>query len=281
MKKDFQHVLITHFNLPLFGSLKGLEEKWLKDRFNLFDKYCFPSVFNQTNKDFIWFVYFNDKTPKKYMKKIQKYQEEFENFTPVFCSTKEQYDIKEKKLAQSFKKDSDWVLTTMLDNDDMLNKNYINEIQNSFYKKHFSFLDFIHGYNYDVNNCHLKKRIYEHNPFSSCIKKADKIDKLSFGDHPGIYKLGCVKSIRTKPMWCAITHGDNVSNHMKGINASDSSYFQENFNKDCKIDHDYSLIGIVNSIKYSIKYLACSILYIKISKRKLFIRTFNKNIIKK
>ena len=57
----FKHYIITRFNLSQrwdkdsLGN-KVLDDNWLKNRFQLFENYCFPSLKSQTNKNFEWWV---------------------------------------------------------------------------------------------------------------------------------------------------------------------------------------------------------------------------------
>lgn len=67
MEVDFNNMLkkssfiITRFNLKLFSKDKNnkttLTDQWLKERFELFETYCFPSVEGQVCKHFIGFVF--------------------------------------------------------------------------------------------------------------------------------------------------------------------------------------------------------------------------------
>lgn len=60
----FHHFLITRFNLrnPSWELTKNnetlLDDSWMSERIELFKNYCFPSVVNQTNKNFKWLLFF-------------------------------------------------------------------------------------------------------------------------------------------------------------------------------------------------------------------------------
>ena len=58
----FDTILITFFNVGINPIV--IDEIYLEKRFELFDKYTFPSINAQTDKDFTWFLLFNDKTTK-------------------------------------------------------------------------------------------------------------------------------------------------------------------------------------------------------------------------
>src|SRR5258706_13422224 len=66
----FIHFLITRFNIKISGAgpermtSESINEQWLKDRLFFFKSYCAPSVFSQTNKNFIWLLYFDSLTPE-------------------------------------------------------------------------------------------------------------------------------------------------------------------------------------------------------------------------
>ena len=65
----FKHFVITRFNLPIFPTrnngekVKNCDVDFLNKRLDIFEKYCMPSLKNQTNQDFIWFVMFDANTP--------------------------------------------------------------------------------------------------------------------------------------------------------------------------------------------------------------------------
>ena len=86
----FQHYILTRFNLranswtTTKNNEKVLTEEWLKDRFDLFENFCYNSVKNQRNQNFKWLVFFDINTPDTYKQKVEKYNRDFENFHPIF-----------------------------------------------------------------------------------------------------------------------------------------------------------------------------------------------------
>lgn len=85
---DCQHFILTRFNLLLWDKAKDDRKvrtiKWLEHRFSLFEKYCLPSVKNQTCQDFEWIVLFDSMTPDNYKDRIVLYQKECTQFQPIF-----------------------------------------------------------------------------------------------------------------------------------------------------------------------------------------------------
>ena len=84
----FQHFILTRFNLLLWNRSKDGQKvrttKWLEYRFSLFEKYCLPSIMNQTCKNFEWIVLFDSKTPDSFKERIASYQKECPQLIPVF-----------------------------------------------------------------------------------------------------------------------------------------------------------------------------------------------------
>ena len=71
--------ILTRFNLKMWTKNKFNHdvqtEEWLKERFELFEHYCFSSIINQSEKNFIWLCCFDEDTPKEYLQKIQIYRD--------------------------------------------------------------------------------------------------------------------------------------------------------------------------------------------------------------
>ena len=133
-QSDVQHFILTRFNLLLFNKDKEGNKvrtiKWLEHRFLLFEKYCLPSVKNQTWQDFYWIVLFDSSTPEKFKARIESYQRDCHQFIPVFVEPKNgRYfaDIFRVEIVKRLK--SKRVLSTYLDNDDALNVNILEDLQ--------------------------------------------------------------------------------------------------------------------------------------------------------
>ena len=70
--KKVQHFILTRFNLRLVEVSADLDsdkfgnkidrDQWLLHRFELFERYCLPSMAAQANQDFRWFLFFDEAT---------------------------------------------------------------------------------------------------------------------------------------------------------------------------------------------------------------------------
>lgn len=116
------HYIITRYNYP-FKIIRGIDlvgatddgKKWLKNRENLFDKYYIPSIENQSCKNFELVFFCHKDSPKYLIDKLESYG------TVV-------YD----PIKVWFQKIETPVITTRLDSDDSLHKDFVFNIQENF-----------------------------------------------------------------------------------------------------------------------------------------------------
>ena len=79
--KKVQHFILTRFNLRLVELSTDLDsdkfgnkidrDQWLLHRFELFERYCLPSMAAQANQDFRWFLFFDEATPSQFRERIE------------------------------------------------------------------------------------------------------------------------------------------------------------------------------------------------------------------
>ena len=98
----FQHFIITRFNLPVFAKKvnkavkdSSCSDAYLSKRFPIFEKYCFPSIKNQTCQDFKWLVLFDNHTPDKFKDWANRLHEEYDNFVPCYLDVSQYSELPE------------------------------------------------------------------------------------------------------------------------------------------------------------------------------------------
>lgn len=82
--------VITRFNLKLFSRDKNnkttLTDQWLKERFELFETYCYPSVKGQKLQNFYWICLFADDTPDVYKQRVKALRDSYKAFLPLYLN---------------------------------------------------------------------------------------------------------------------------------------------------------------------------------------------------
>jgi Putative rhamnosyl transferase len=215
---QFQHFFLTKFNVRSFPDLKpGCDPAWLERRFNLFDQFCFPSVSQQSNQNFKWLVFFDIDTPEEFKQKISAYSKQWENFVPVYLDCPLPYgefpDDVRTVVRQYIPENCEHLITTWLDNDDAIHKDYVQMIQDNFSQQESETINFFFGYqlahgklyfDFELSN-HFISLIEKYNPesFNTCLCRP----------HKELYEVcKSAKKIFCKPVWIEVVHGSNYMN---------------------------------------------------------------------
>lgn len=223
------HFILTRFNLKLWWkedkNHQSIQTKeWLEERFRLFETYTWPSIKAQTCQDFKWICLFDKDTPEIYKERIQRLQQEYDSFLPYYCGEKE------TKLFQSYfrhlvyknaDKSQNELLTTYLDNDDALHKDFIKDIQTRAKNLKFNtIISFQYGIQY-YEEMNIAVRIpYKNNHFLTYYERLTEQIKTVWGFwHFSIFKYPhiAIELINNKhnPNWIETIHQGNIDNDVK------------------------------------------------------------------
>ena len=219
--KQFEHFVLTRFNVRTnYGKSKiGLDPDWLSHRFKLFENFCYPSVQAQSNQNFKWLVYFDSDTPEEFKNKILEYSK-WQNFIPIYINCQFTHELNKKNILKHLTGSAEYLITTRLDNDDGVSKEFIQVIQDNFQEQKFELINLTYGYVWSDFKLYSFK--YLNNPFMSLIEKInsqniDSFNTILCGEHTQLSSMGAIKQVKTKPAWIQVVHGKNVSNRIRGI----------------------------------------------------------------
>ena len=230
----FDHFLFTRFNLrqASWTNTKNntpvLTEEWLKNRFELFENYCLPSVRSQTNKDFKWLVFFDIESPLPYKEKIMEYQKDCAMFQPFFVQDMSYFF---STIQDELKKSTaPYIITSRIDNDDCISQHYIEEVQRNFDQQNYLAIDFSDGYTLQVApKVKVGKRHHIYNPFISLIERNENPKGIwSMKKHSDWKRIKNITRIPNKRVWMSIIHFENKVNEFIGYGNVDlASIFEE------------------------------------------------------
>lgn len=233
----FTHFLITRFNIknakPHWQQTKTgskvLTHEWLKQRFEIFDTYCLPSILNQSNKNFKWLIYFDIDTPEPYKKRVATLVQEHPFIKPIYVDEYQSFlkGISETVLSNS-DSSSSHIITTRLDNDDALHFSAIEKIQSLFKNQELAVYNFTKGYCFQTQPfTMLTKYDYPKGPFLSMIEKisSDKKVRTILTSKHG--SLNHIQQIEGKRYWLQIIHDQNLSNETLGMPTKETSVLND------------------------------------------------------
>lgn len=225
-----KHYVVTLWNVDLY------DLGWLERRQKLFERFTVPSVEAQKNKNFEWLLISDARTPEKFQKVLNGYParvlyQDWENYKwtepdPSLSSTM-QFAVRIETVGDVIAKfigeqDTDYVITSRLDNDDMLAEEYVGHVQKyaaeTWRQRNADkyWLSLVRGFRW------CEDKIY---PFNSLANSF-----VSFVENPQDLKT-CYTSVHTLakygeypiegirhghvPQWCEVVHGENVLNRLK------------------------------------------------------------------
>lgn len=228
--KDFTHLLLTRFNLdfsPYTHTPYLCDDQWHQDRFKLFNRYCLPSVINQTIQNFEWIIFFNEEKRELYTSFIRETEKALKNVRFLFVKPEEDH---RQRLVRYIKKNysSDYLITTRIDNDDCISSHFMESIQEKFMERRDAFdheyvLNAGTGYQYEVKFPFRKALIkdYKYSPFLSLFSKlkgCDEINTVLKHAHHRWEEYETSEEMPDHPYWTQIIHENNVSNRILSLN---------------------------------------------------------------
>jgi hypothetical protein len=207
------HVLLTRFNLPTAGveGLMRAREGWLHDRVQLFERYCAPSVANQT-KPVSWLVYFDPASPDWLMERLRPFVERG-LFLPVLRAAVNQDDLI-SDIAKAVPDQGDILITTNLDNDDGLAVDFSERITAVEVPDPRAVVYVTRGLIKSAQGVFL--RIDRRNAFCSVREPWNSATTAWAEYHNEFPRVMPVVELDGPPGWLQVVHGANVSNRVRG-----------------------------------------------------------------
>jgi Putative rhamnosyl transferase len=203
------HLVLTRFNVRWIVGPHDTD--WLAHRFDLFERYCLPSMRGQTEQGFRWLVFFDESTPEPYRSRVERYTD-WPAFTPCFIGppSSEVYDA----AIAAHLDGAERLLTTRLDNDDALARDAVERLQAAIRPGPREFLNFPDGYVWH------RGRLYAHshpsNAFLSLSEPAAGFRSAWADPHEEAARVAPVRQLPGEPAWLQVIHEHNVSNRVRG-----------------------------------------------------------------
>lgn len=196
--------------------------EWMNNRIHLFKTFCVPSIVGQTNQNFLWLCLFDKDTQSKYIHEIDDMLKSMNNYVPIFLSSEESsaFPLLLKEVITCLKDDSPYLITTRVDNDDALNKSFIQTILDILdcQKESDVFYSFTCGLQYYTEANIAVQLSYPRNHFPALICKNSNKKKLihHIMEYNHFYLQQCdfpfVQIKNLVPMWIETIHERNVDN---------------------------------------------------------------------
>jgi len=234
MRHEFEHIVLTRFNLAGIGGKKSVDEwaEWNEHRFGIFRKYCLPSMLQQT-APYTWHLFFDVTTPAEHLTEIESLKQH--SFIRIhFMKGKEDFfgshmEVIREKLPAGIS----WLISTRVDNDDCLHRDAIASVQSRFKPKDGYLINLSSGYTYRTDSRILSHYYYLKSPFMSLVEDLNNEElkgvfykrhthwepgkAAPWGKLIGSWLKGDsnYSYVVSRPGWLQLVHEQNVSNDEK------------------------------------------------------------------
>jgi hypothetical protein len=212
-QKEFKHFVITRMNVDWQISRPRSDRndpEFLSRRFALFEQICLPSVKAQTNKNFLWLMLLDAALPAQFKEKVEKYRS-IVGLIPVYVESRETLlDSVRRVVREHTDAECKYLITTSLDSDDAISKDFLQLVQAQFRQQEFEFVNFLFGYLYRTSEQKLYLREWLTSPFYSLIESYNDDFKtvLEYG-HTQVNEFNNCQIV-AEPLWLMVAHGNNV-----------------------------------------------------------------------
>jgi hypothetical protein len=215
MGRSFQHIILTRFNCRFEAAWTNvaLDPEWLGPRFELFDRYCLPSVREQTCSEFQWVIFFDAETPEPFRSRAELLRDARTHV--IFVKTLSGDLIRE--TIRTLSSDVSQLITTRLDNDDGLALDAVSRLQENLRDSPDRYyLNVEEGLILSGKRLYLRRD--RHNAFVSLVEPTgDSVEGVTSRRHTEIGFHAPVYQVGGGPGWLQVVHGENVSNKIRGL----------------------------------------------------------------
>lgn len=238
----FSHYIITRFNLPLSSrSIKnGLDvcsQDYLSKRIDIFERFCMPSIRQQTCQNFKWLILFDIKTPDVYKQIAAGWHNIYPNLIPCYLDVEDygglpsgselvtdvDTDSSMLQITSQFVGDTirslevshpEWILTSRIDDDDALHQDWIARVQGLFKAcpQQLAY-DFVYTYKYVLKESIVYRYALRNGHFLTLAEPSDtEFRSVLFCNHLEMDKYFKVEHIYGRTLQTELIHSENVVN---------------------------------------------------------------------
>jgi hypothetical protein len=238
MSRDltFDHLIITRYNLAVPWGRRGqlhADEDWLEERQHLFERYCLPSVIlaERSCPSVTWVLLCAVDSPaslRTFMTHVAKLHPWV---VPMYVEENFRIgDVVDESLKQRSDKPKRFLLTTRLDSDDAVGRNFVKDLrqagERSLELKFLGKSELPALINFPFGCQTVQGRLYFSadlgNPFISFLEERsgdEPIISCYLGTHREMHRSARTVSqlLTSGPSWLQVIHGSNEANVVCGL----------------------------------------------------------------
>ena len=218
----FDHLLLTRFSAA-FDPAVPAQEDWLRYRLGFFVDACWTSVRAQQDAEFTWLVLFDDRCPDDFREDVESLAQA--TFTPIWSHQRWSptiFGTAIEAMTRDGQGSAPWLLTTRLDSDDGIARDFMASVQRQFTPRNGLFVDFPRGVQIDRGG---STYLYDQlsSPFLTLVERrrsGSPPRTVYSARHARARESGPLREVMAPPMWVQVIHGTNLLNITVGARIS-------------------------------------------------------------
>ncbi|ASN51487.1 glycosyltransferase [Sinomonas sp. R1AF57] len=211
----FEHFVLTRFNVRNRYYAGNPGDIWLRSRLALFEKYTAASFGAQTVKDFRWLVLVDSESPQWFRAELGVLGRELFEIVDI----KGAFNAQAAAGVVASRLRTPFILTTRVDNDDAVARDFIESIQRAWRPVHQPyFINLVKGA--QLADGRVYRRPYTQNPFVTLSepRSADGLATVFVRRHYEVQAYAPVTNVGSDhPLWLQVIHGGNVLTELVGM----------------------------------------------------------------
>ncbi len=210
-----EHYLLTKFNVRRVEVGTRPDRDWLDHRFELFERYCLPSVAGQTCQDFTWLIRWDEEgMSDEHRRRLRAHETDLPNLRLVPERLSFQMVIGRSLKGWRRKR----LLTTRLDNDDALGRDAVAVLQSEARGGRLEFLNLPLGYCLEHPSGRMTLTEQPHNPFISLAEdvRREAPHTAVCVNHHEAEELAPIRQVGAARSWLQVVHDRNLYNYAIG-----------------------------------------------------------------
>jgi hypothetical protein len=213
--RPFDHFVLTRFNVRSRYYSGDPGDEWLRHRLALFVRYTVPSFSAQTVRNFRWLVLIDSESPQWFRDELAILGRGLFETVDIFGA----FNASAAAQVVAARLTAPFVLTTRVDNDDAVSRDFIEEIQKAWSPlDQKRFINLVNGA--QLSSGRVYRRPYTQNPFVTLSEPVTKAELATVfvrrhyevDQHAPVINLGS-----DHPLWLQVVHGGNVLTELVGL----------------------------------------------------------------
>ena len=160
-------------------------------------------------------IYFGAQTTDKFRARISNHQSDYANIRPFYVKDMDEfYASLVKDISPHLEASDKELITSRMDNDDLIHKDFIKTIQSLAGSKEKHLIDLTKGYQMNMEG-KVDVVSKQYNPFISLKESASSFETVMAHQHGKWRGLVDRTKYKKEKLWVQVIHDKNVHNHFK------------------------------------------------------------------